>query len=153
MPLLIRSAKDFWTGGLYIAFGSAGLIIGRSYDMGTAVKMGPAYFPTILSILLILIGVASLVRSFVRQGSPFGAFAWKGLALITASILLFGVIVRGAGLIVALPVLAIVSSFASSRFRWPYALAFAAGLTLFCVLVFIKGLGVPLPILGSWLTP
>ncbi len=150
MSLLIRSAKDFWTGGLYIAFGSAGLVIGRSYDMGTAVKMGPAYFPTILSLLLILIGVISLVRSFLKQGSPFGAFALKGLVLITASILLFGLIVRGAGLIVALPFLVIVSSFASSQFRWPYALAFAAGLTLFCVLVFIKGLGVPLPLLGSW---
>ncbi len=118
--------------------------------MGTAVKMGPAYFPTILSVLLILIGVISLVRSFIKQGSPVGAFALKGLVLVIASIILFGFIVRGAGLIIALPVLVIVSSYASSRFRWQYSLLLAAGLTVFCILIFQKGLGVPLPILGSW---
>ncbi len=147
---LIRNVKDFWTGVIYIAFGSAAIIISRDYGMGTAVKMGPAYFPTILSVLLILIGVISLVRSFIKQGSPVGAFALKGLVLVIASIILFGFIVRGAGLIIALPVLVIVSSYASSRFRWQYSLLLAAGLTVFCILIFQKGLGVPLPILGSW---
>jgi hypothetical protein len=147
---LIRNVKDFWTGIIYIAFGSAAIIISRDYGMGTAVKMGPAYFPTILSILLILIGVISLVRSFLKPGSPVGAFALKGLVLIITSIILFGVIVRGTGLIIALPILVIVSSYASSRFRWQYALVLATGLTVFCILIFQKALGVPLPILGSW---
>jgi len=142
--------KDFWTGLIYIAFGSAALIIGRDYGMGTAVKMGPAYFPTILSGLLMTIGVISLVRSFIRPGSPVGTLALKGLALVITSTILFGLIVRGAGLIVALPVLVIISSLASTRFRWRYSLALAAGLTVFCILIFRQGLGVPLPILGSW---
>jgi putative tricarboxylic transport membrane protein len=142
--------KDFWTGVIYIAFGSAALIISRDYEMGTAVKMGPAYFPTILSGLLMTIGVISLVRSFIKPGSPVGALALKGLALVISSTILFGLIVRGAGLIVALPVLVIISSLASTRFRWRYSLALAAGLTVFCILIFRQGLGVPLPILGSW---
>ena len=66
--------------------------------------------------------------------------------------MLFGLIVRGAGLIVALPALVIVSAYGSIRFRWGESLALAAGLTLFCILVFLKGLGVPLPIVGSWFT-
>ena len=150
MSQLIRNVKDFWTGVIYIAFGSAAIIISRDYGMGTAVKMGPAYFPTILSVLLISIGVVSLTRSFLKSGSPVGTLAIKGLVLITASIILFGLIVRGAGLIIALPVLVIVSSYASNRFRWQYALVLAAGLTVFCILIFQKGLGVPLSILGSW---
>lgn len=150
MSQFIRNVKDFWTGVIYIAFGFVAVIISRDYGMGTAVKMGPAYFPTILSVLLILIGVISLVRSFIKKGSPVGAFALKGLVLVIASIILFGFIVRGAGLIIALPVLVIVSSYASSRFRWQYSLFLAAGLTVFCILIFQKGLGVPLPILGSW---
>jgi putative tricarboxylic transport membrane protein len=112
--------------------------------------MGPAYFPTILSGLLMTIGVISLVRSFIRPGSPVGTLALKGLALVITSTILFGLIVRGAGLIVALPVLVIISSLASTRFRWRYSLALAAGLTVFCILIFRQGLGVPLPILGSW---
>lgn len=146
----IRNVKDFWTGVVYIAFGSTAIIISRDYGMGTALKMGPAYFPTILSSLLILIGLISLIRSFIKPGSPFGAFALRGLVLIIASIILFGFIVRGAGLVIALPVLVIISSYASIRFHWKYSLALSVGLTIFCILVFLKGLGVPLPVLGSW---
>jgi hypothetical protein len=150
MSQLIRNKKDFWIGIVYLAFGSAAVMISRDYGMGTALKMGPAYFPTILGGLLILIGIISLVRSFIKQGSPFGVFALKGLILIIASIILFGFVVRWVGLVIALPILVIISSYASIQFRWKYSLALAAGLTIFCILVFLKGLGVPLPILGSW---
>ena len=150
MSQLIRNEKDFWIGVVYVAFGSAAIIVSRNYGMGTALKMGPSYFPTILGGFLIVIGVISLIRSFIKPGSPFGAFAVKGLLLITASIILFGFIVRGAGLVIALPLLVIISSCASIRFRWKYSLVLAVGLTIFCILVFLKGLGVPLPILGSW---
>ena len=118
--------------------------------MGTAVKMGPAYFPTILGGLLVLIGTISVIRSFVVTGTPIGAFAIKGLVLIVGATLLFGFLVRGAGLIVALPLLVIASAYASERFRWKPTMVMALGLTLFCILVFIKGLGVPLPVVGSW---
>jgi len=150
MGQLIRNGKDFWIGVVYVVFGSAAVIISRDYEMGTALKMGPSYFPTILGGLLILIGIISLVRSLLKPGDPFGVFALRGLFLIVASIMLFGFIVRGAGLIIALPVLIIISSCASTRFSWKYSLVLAAGLTIFCILVFVKGLGVPLPILGPW---
>ena len=120
------------------------------YKTGTAVKMGPAYFPLVLSFLLILIGLISLVRSFISPGTPIGTLTVKGLLLVVVPTILFGFLVRGAGLIVALPVLVIVSSYASREFRWGPVLALAAALTVFCTLVFLKGLGVPLPILGSW---
>jgi putative tricarboxylic transport membrane protein len=147
---IARNAKDFWTGIIYIFVGSAALILSRDYDMGTAVKMGPAYFPAILSILLMVIGTISVLRSFLKSGSPIGVVAWKGLVLILVSTLLFGMIVRGAGLIIALPLLVILSASASARFSWKTSLAEAAGITVFCIVIFLKGLGVPLPILGSW---
>jgi Tripartite tricarboxylate transporter TctB family len=147
---MIRSTKDFWTGLIYIFFGLSAVLIARDYGMGTALRMGPGYFPTILGVLLALIGIISLVRSFIKTGSPIGGLAFKGLLLVVGSTLVFGLIVRGAGLAVALPALVIMSAYASVLFRWGPSLALAAGLTLFCVLVFLKGLGVPLPILGSW---
>lgn len=150
MNPIAHNPKDFWTGLIYILVASGALIISRDYDMGTAVKMGPAYFPTILSVLLMIIGSISIIRSFLKSGSPIGVVAWRGLILIVASTLLFGLIVRDAGVIIALPLLVIVSSSASIRFSWKYSLAEAAGITIFCILVFLKGLGVPLPILGSW---
>lgn len=150
MNPIVGNGKDFWTGVIYIFIGAAALIIGRDYNMGTAMKMGPAYFPAILSVLLMIIGIISIVRSFLKSGTPIGVVAWRGLILIFVSTLLFGLIVRGAGVIIALPLLVIVSASASLRFSWKYSLAEAALLTIFCILVFLKGLGVPLPILGSW---
>ena len=150
MNPIARNGKDFWTGVIYFVVGSAALIISRDYGMGAAVKMGPAYFPTMLGVLLIVIGIISVVRSFLKSGSPIGAVAWKGLVLIVASTLLFGMIVRGAGLIIALPLLVIVSASASARFSWKSTVAEAVAITVFCIVIFLKGLGVPLPILGSW---
>ena len=118
--------------------------------MGTAVKMGPAYFPTVLSCLLILIGSISIIRSFVKDGSPIGTVAVKGLALVTLSIVLFGVLARTAGMAIALPVMILVGAYGSTRFKWRYAIPLAFGITLFCILIFRVGLGVPLPIFGSW---
>lgn len=148
---MMRNAKDFWTGLIYIFFGSSAILIARDYSMGTANKMGPGYFPTILGGLLLVIGVISVVRSFVIPGSPIGAFAFKGLVLVTVSVVAFGFVVRGVGLAIALPILVIISAYASAQFRWRPTLLLAAGLTIFCVFVFLKGLGIPLPIIGPWL--
>jgi putative tricarboxylic transport membrane protein len=63
---------------------------------------------------------------------------------------LFGFLVRRTGLVIALPLLVIISAWASDHFRWRPTLILAAGLTLFCVFVFLRGLGVPLPVWGSW---
>ena len=147
---MIRSSKDFWTGLIYIFFGGTAILIARDYGMGAAIKMGPAYFPTILGGVLFAIGAIAVIRSFIVPGTPIGAFAFKGLALVSVSVLMFGFIVRGAGLAFALPLLVIISAGASARFRWRPTLLIAAGLTIFCILVFVKGLGIPLPILGPW---
>ena len=49
---------------LYL-FGSSAILIAREYGMGTAIKMGPAYFPTILGGLLVGIGMISVIRSLI----------------------------------------------------------------------------------------
>ena len=112
--------------------------------------MGPAYFPTILGGLLAAIGAIAVIRSFIVPGTPISAFAFKGLILVIVSTLLFGFVVRGAGLAVALPLLIFISAIASTRFRWRPTLVMAVVLTIFCAVVFVKGLGIPLPIIGPW---
>jgi putative tricarboxylic transport membrane protein len=147
----IRSPKDFWAGVLYLFFGLGAIVIGRDYDMGTAIRMGPAYFPTVLGTLLSLIGAIALVRSFLQPGERIGRLAWKPLALIVVAILAFGFLARDAGLIVVIPLVIIVSGLASIHFKWWVSLLLAAGMTTFCVLVFSRGLGIPLPFIGPWL--
>jgi len=147
---MIRSEKDLWAGLIYVFFGSIAIIVGGDYPMGTAFKMGPAYFPHILGALLMVIGAISVLRSFFSSASPMGAFSLGGLALVSVSIFLFGFLARRAGLAIALPLLVVLSAYASAKFRWAPTLAIATGLTVFCALVFVKGLGIPLPLLGPW---
>ena len=151
MSSVIKSPKDFWTGVAYFGFGAIAFWIARDYSFGTASRMGAGYFPSVLSGLLMFFGVLSLLRGVIREGAPFGAFAWKPSLIITASTVAFGLLLTRAGLIIALIVLILGSASASSKFRFEWkALLSAVGLIVFCVLVFIKGLGLPMPLLGSW---
>jgi hypothetical protein len=151
MSLRIRSPKDFGAGLLYAGFGLAAILMAWDYGMGSASRMGPGYFPTALGTLLLLIGIASLVRSFVSDGERIGVIAWKAAALVTAGTILFGLLLRPAGLVPALVALILVSASASVRFRfqWRAGLLMLA-LIAFCALVFVKGLGMPVPLLGHW---
>lgn len=146
----IRNPKDFWAGIIYIAIGLSAVFVAQDYEMGTAVRMGPGYFPVVLGGLLAAIGLASAVRSLISGGEPVGKFALKGMLLVTGGMLLTGFLFRRAGIVVALPLLILITSYASIRFRWGTSLALAVGLTAFCVVVFAYGLGLPLPILGKW---
>jgi putative tricarboxylic transport membrane protein len=148
---MIRSTKDFWAGLIYLFFGLGAILIARDYPMGSSVRMGPAYFPSLLGAILSVIGALSVIRSFIVTGTPIGTLALKSLALIVAAVMFFGFVVKGLGLAISLPLLVVISAYGSAQFRWGPTLALAAGITLFCVFVFVKGLGIPLPIWGVWL--
>lgn len=145
-----KHPKDFWAGVMYLVIGIGAVLIARNYNLGTAGRMGPGYFPTILAGLLALIGAASIVRSYFHEGEAITPFAWRKLAQVIGSIVLFGILVRGAGLAIALMLLVLISAWASVYFKWKSALLLALGTTVFSVLLFVKALGVPFPILGSW---
>ena len=148
----IRHPQDFWSGVMFMFFGLAAIIIGQDYPMGTAGRMGPAYFPIVLGGLLTLIGLATTLRSLWTRGEAIKNFSIKNTALILLAVFLFGVLVRNAGIVVAVTALVLVSSYASAQFRLKAALILSASATAFCVLVFAKGLGLPLPVFGPWLS-
>lgn len=81
----ITNGKDFWAGVMFTAFGLAFMIVAaENYSMGTAVRMGPAYFPTVLGGMLAVLGGAILFNGFVsKQLHPWRTFpfrAWYFLA-------------------------------------------------------------------------
>jgi putative tricarboxylic transport membrane protein len=150
MTSYIKNPKDFWTGIMYVGMGGAALMLSQNYTMGSTLRMGPGYFPTVLGSLLALVGLASIVRSVIKPGEQIAAFAWRGLALALGSVVLFGILVRGAGLAPAVVLMVLMSAFAHEKFKLVPSIVLAIGMALFSVLVFIKGLGVPLRILGTW---
>ena len=151
MASLIRNPKDFWSGVIFVIFGLAAVVIGQDYSMGTAGRMGPAYFPTILGGILTLIGLVAVIRSLVRSGDAIERFAIRETILILLAVVLFAILVRGAGLAISVIVLVMASGYASIKFRIGPFLVVAVGLAVFAVLVFVKALGLPMPMFGPWL--
>jgi hypothetical protein len=136
---------------MFLGFGVAAVFIAREYAMGSAGRMGPAYFPSALGWMLVAIGVGAIARSFFGSvGEAVEKFAFKELILILGAVLMFGIVVRGAGLVVAIPVIIIGSAYASKKFTWKATVALAVGMTVFAVLLFVKALGLPMPVIGSW---
>ncbi|MFC5514049.1 tripartite tricarboxylate transporter TctB family protein [Massilia jejuensis] len=150
MPSFIRHPKDFWTGCIFLFFGLAAIIIGLEYPMGSAGRMGPAYFPSVLGGLLALVGLVGVIRSFLRPGEAIGKFHLKELFLVLLAVLLFGFLMRRAGLVPAVLVLVLLAAYASPKFTWKANLILAVGLAAFAVIVFVKLLGLPMPIFGPW---
>jgi hypothetical protein len=151
VPSFIRHPKDFWTGIIFISIALYAVVVGQDYNMGSAGSMGPAYFPTVLGALLALVGAIAVGRSFFRPGEPVSRFYIKELLLVLVAVLLFGFLMRGAGLVPAAVILIMLSAYASPKFHLGKSLALAAGMALFGVLLFVKLLGLPMPILGPWL--
>jgi len=147
----VRNAKDLLAGCLFLAFGVAFLILAQDYQLGSARRMGPGYFPVALSLVLMAIGLGTVVRGLVVPGLPVRDFAPVALLLVTAGIVLFGLLVERAGLGLAVAALVLAAAPASRNSRPLAALLLAAALGVFCVLVFVKGLGLPFPVLGPWL--
>ena len=150
MSSLIKHPKDFYAGLMYAAIGAGAIIIARDYNMGTSVRMGPGYFPTLLGILLIIVGTLSMIRAFLRQGESIATFYWKEIFLVLGSVVLFGLLVRGAGLVPSLILLVLVSACASEKFQIKSAVLLAILTSVFSALVFVKGLGLPFSIIGPW---
>ena len=120
--------------------------------MGSASEMGPGYFPTMLSAVLVVLGGMSIVRSFLVAGKPVGRMAYKAGALVTAGTFAFAFLLPRAGLIGALLALCLIAAAASVKFCFDWrAVAALIVLIAFCALVFVNGLGLPMPLLGSWI--
>jgi hypothetical protein len=147
------SLKDLLAGLIFIGFGLAFGYATLGYDIGSALRMGPGYFPLVLSGIMVLLGVVITVQSFATgpDDTPIGRVPWLGLILITAALVFFGLTVRGLGLAPALFVTTFMSAFASERTGVVGALIMAAGLVAISMAIFIWALGIPLQVVGPWL--
>jgi putative tricarboxylic transport membrane protein len=142
----IRAPKDFWAGLMFIAFGVGFVWVAQNYQMGTSVRMGPAYFPTMLGGILAVIGLAILIQSLITAGGPVGKFYFRPLILIVLATVLFGILLKPLGLVLSLAVLVGVGAFGGFEFRWKEVAILYVVLAVFSVLVFVKGLGLPIPV-------
>lgn len=145
MPNIPRP-KDFYAGLLFVAFGVAAMVIGRAYPLGTAARMGPGYFPRLLGILLIVLGVALSLRALRGKGPPLPGWKWRPVTIVLLSVVAFGLVVTHAGLVLSTIGLIAVASTASHEYRFKESLVSGVLLAALSVGVFVLGLKLQLPI-------
>ncbi|MBZ9980987.1 MULTISPECIES: tripartite tricarboxylate transporter TctB family protein [unclassified Mesorhizobium] len=136
---------------LFIVFGAFFALQSLGLEIGTAFRMGPGYFPLVLAIVLILLGLVILVQAMRFEGDPIGYIAWRGSLFILPAPIFFGLTVRGLGFIPSIFLTALIASFASGRMKPLTAFVLSTGLTLFAFLVFSYALGLPFRRFGPWL--
>lgn len=139
----ILTTKDFWAGLMLIGTGLAAIVIARDYPLGSALRMGPGYFPIILGAIISLLGLYFLIKA-LRSGEPItGNWSLRALVLLPLSLILFGVLMDRAGFIPALAVLVFVSAAAGREFKLKEVALLTVALTVLCVAIFIWGLALP----------
>ena len=139
----IKSQKDFWAGLLFIFFGLFFLYVARNYQMGSAVRMGPAYFPTVLGGMLAVLGAIVLLQSVILQGPKIPKMSFKPIFFVSLALILFGYLLKPLGFVLSLIILIFVSAFGGHEFKTKEVCILAVVLIFFSVLVFVKGLTLP----------
>ena len=143
----IKGPKEFWAGLMFIAFGLFFLIGSQvNYQMGTAVRMGPGYFPSVLGGILAVLGLLVLIDAFVEEGPKVPQFHFRPLVLILIACLAFAYMLKPLGLIGAIAALVFIGALGGHEFKWKEVTYLTVALIIFSVVVFVKGLTLPFPI-------
>ena len=115
-PITIDTANGLCA-ALFIGLGAFFAIESLGLEIGTAFRMGPGYFPLLLSAALVILGLIILVQATRVEGEPIGLIAWRGMLLILPAPIFFGLTVRGLGFLPSIFLTALIASFASQRMK------------------------------------
>lgn len=147
----IKSQKTFFSGIMFTCVGAAFALGANNYNVGSAARMGPGYFPLLVGCLLTVLGLVVIASAFkinTVDGDPVGKIAWKPLGFIIGANLLFGILLAGLrsiglpamGLVLAIYALVIVACMAGAHFSMRLSLILATVLAIGSYLTFIVGL-------------
>ena len=146
-----RNNRDFFAGLLYIVIGALGMFIARDYPFGSALRMGPGYFPSVLGGMMIAFGIAVLLMGVKNNEKMKGTWSLRALIVLPLATGLFGWVMEHAGFLPALALLIPSAAAAGPEFKWGEIILLTIGLLVICTGVFIYGLGLPYPLIkGLW---
>ena len=138
---------------LLASIGLIGLVIGLDYDFGTTLRMGPGYFPVVLSGALVLLALAEGASAVLRPDPQDGETTdgdpldWRALVAILAAVSAFAVSISLFGLIPAFVVVIGLSALSEHGYGWKPALILSVVSCTGAWLLFSELLGMTLPLL------
>ena len=145
---LLRN-PDILSGLMLVGVGAIGMYIARDYPFGSALRMGPGYFPTVLGGLLVVFGIYCLIMGLKRQDRITRTWSVRALIILPLTTLVYGILMEKAGFVPAVIALSILAGTASPEFHWKEQVVLAIGLTAGCVGLFIYGIGLPYPLFAG----
>jgi hypothetical protein len=146
-----RYNRDFFAGLFYIILGIVAMWIARDYPFGSALRMGPGYFPSVLGGIMIAFGIAVMLMGVKNNEKIKPGFSFRALIVLPIATVAFGVTMEHAGFIPALALLIPISAAAGKEFKWGEVVLLTIGLIILSLAVFIWGLGLPyVMIKGIW---
>ena len=133
-----------------LAVGFAWLVLKpQGLSLGSARAMGPGYFPLMISMLLAALGLIMVVLSFGRRNEPIEIAPLRSIAFVMLGPILFAILVRPLGFVVAVAAMVMVSAWSSQRMTWKWAIYTTVGMILFSVLLFYYMLAMPISLWGD----
>jgi hypothetical protein len=146
-----RNNRDFFAGLLYIVTGAAGWWIALDYPFGSALRMGPGYFPTVLGGMMIVFGIAVMAMGMKNNEKMKGTWSFRALIVLPLATIAFGYMMEEVGFIPAMLVLIPFAAASGNEFKLVEIVLLTIGLTVLCTAMFIYGLGLPYPLIkGMW---
>ncbi len=143
--LRVKSPQDIGAAAILILIGGCGVYFGRDLNFGSSARMGPGFFPVILSWLILAIGVLIGAKAFVFDGPPIERVKLRPILFVSISILLFGVVIEYIGLALTAILVTFIAAAGNTRTKWGETVILALVLSVFSVAIFIYGLGQPMP--------
>ncbi len=120
--------------------------------IGTARRMGPGFFPLLLTVILFGLGLILVARGARKPpDTDVHPMPWRGIVFTLGAAVFFGLTVRGLGLVPTTAVSVLLASYASQRMTLRLAAILMVVLTLLVLAVFHYGLGLPVRVYGPWL--
>ena len=145
-----RLGGDLPAGILLVLFGVAGVWGALDMQLGTAISMGPGYYPLLIFSAIVLLGLIVAVGGVRGAGALVGMPLWRPILCITGSLLSFWLLIEHSGFVMAGMVSMMISIKAQSHIRWGRALVFSSITVAVTGMVFVVGLSLPFPLWPSF---
>lgn len=151
--MTVEDKADLAAGLLVALLGAAvAVYAASSYDLGTLRRMGPGMFPMGLGMLMGALGLLLALGAARRSRGPLTlpreriAVEFRSAALATAGVIAFGLLIRPAGLILAVLAVVIIPAFADRKNRPVTVMVLALSMVALSVAIFSWLLGLPIPL-------
>lgn len=140
----IAVRRDHVAGAFFMLAGAVVAIGASALPLGTTMRMGPGYFPLLLGVILTGLGLLIAVTADRAAAEPDvepGDGAWlRPTIAVSASVILFALIIGHLGLAAGVIGVVLVSSLARRAFRLRTALLLGVALAAGSAAVFAYGL-------------